>query len=478
MDLRETLRENWEHRRVRWIGRGRDRVFIEPLLEAGRAQPAHPYTPRQRLRRHLMHCIMREIDRGGVDEGRLTVEPRTQLRRLIELGLDEAGLSHLEESKRAALEGELVAELRGLGPLDALVSDPTISDILINGPYDIWVDRCGRLERTGIAFDDEAHLLRLLNRLVAGHGRHIEEATPYVDVRLADGSRLHAMIPPLSALGPVVAIRRSRAVPLRLEQLFAAHSLTSRMAEFLGAAVSQGCNILVSGGASTGKTTLLNILSQFIPPEERVVTIEETAELRFVHPHVIALETRMPNVEGRGGVDLRTLLRNALRLRADRIIVGEVRGPEVFDMLQAMNLGHHGSLTTVHANSADDALRRLEHLVLLGGFDLPNRAIREMVGAAIDLVVHLVRLPNGDRRVASISEVVAGQDSLAARDIFRFRRDAGLSGRDSEQHVLTGYRPTVVDRLRPALPAVEDWFADEAAAPALPEGTGGEDDGP
>jgi pilus assembly protein CpaF len=266
----------------------------------------------------------------------------------------------------------------------------------------------------------------------------------------------------------VVAIRRSRAVPLRLEQLKAAHSLTGDMADFLGAAVHQGLNILVSGGASTGKTTFLNILSHFIPTHERVVTIEETAELRFGHPHVISLETRLPNVEGRGEVDLRTLLRNSLRMRADRIIVGEVRGPEVFDMLQAMNLGHPGSLTTVHANTAEDALRRLEHLVLMGGFDLPNRAIREMVGAAIDLVVHMVRLPNGDRRVASISEVVANEQSINARDIFRYVRNPDQLEAAGEEHALTGYRPSFAARLRPFLPAIDTWFPEDSPSSRPP----------
>lgn len=457
MDLREILRENWERRHIRWHDRGGDRVFIRPLLDAGPTPPPRAYTPPQQLRRRLRAGVLEEVDRGGLDEAQLAGGSGAALRRVVDRELNAFGLSHLGDEERQVLELELRAELRGLGPLDALVDDPTVSDILINGPFEVWVDRFGRLERTPIVFDDEDHLLRLLDRLVAGHGRHIEEATPYVDIRLADGSRLHAMIPPLSSIGPVVAIRRSRTAPLRLEQLYAAHSLTPEMAEFLGAAVRHGLNILVSGGASTGKTTFLNILSQFIPPQERIVTIEETAELRFDHPHVIPLETRLANVEGRGEVDLRTLLRNALRMRADRIIVGEVRGPEVFDMLQAMNLGHQGSLTTVHANSAGDALRRLEHLVLMAGFELSSRAIREMVGAAMELIVHMVRLPNGDRRVASISEVVADGSSLDARDIFRFNRRDASGDREGGAHVRTGYRPGFLDRLRATLPALDAW---------------------
>jgi pilus assembly protein CpaF len=358
------------------------------------------------------------------------------------------------------LEEELAAELHGIGPLEGLVRDHTVSDILVNGPYDVWVDRHGRLERTDVRFDDEAHLLRLLARLTAAHGRHIEEATPYVDVRLADGSRLHAMIPPLTAGGPVMAIRRARTTPLRLEHLCAAGTLSPDMGAFLCAAVEAGLNILISGGASTGKTTLLNILAQAIPHTQRVVTIEETAELRIVHPHVVSLETRLPNIEGRGEVTMRTLVRNALRMRADRIIVGEVRGAEVFEMLQAMNVGHSGSLTTVHANSADDALRRLEMLALTGSVELPSRVIRELLGSAFHVAVHMTRLAGGARRVVSIGEIARENGSVASKEIFRLEHGTVADG----IHEATGVRPAFIERLQSVRVDIERLLASPGAA--------------
>lgn len=450
MDWRHQLRRNWSDRRLtgKWAHTGRT-VFLRPLLDTG-ASPAPPPGPRQRLRRQLVERVLHEVDHG-LSLGAIHGAPaRSELRRIVDEGLAEADLTHLDPQERRRLEEQLASELYGLGPLDELIKDHTVSDILVNGPYDVWVDRHGRLQKTNVRFDDENHLLRLLSRLTAAHGRHIEEATPHVDVRLADGSRLHAMIPPLSSIGPVLAIRRARATPLRIEHLCTSSTLTPAMATFLGAVVESGLNILISGGASTGKTTLLNALVQFVPPEQRIVVIEETAELKLTHPHVIGLETRLANSEGRGEVSMRTLVRNALRMRADRIIVGEVRGAEVFDMVQAMNLGHSGSLTTVHANSAADAVRRLETLVLTSGFDLSSRAIRELLGASFHVIVHMIRQANGSRRVASISEVRADDGAVSTRDIFRF--DAGAEA--GAAHAATGHLPRFLDRLQALQPDI------------------------
>ena len=326
-----------------------------------------------------------------------------------------------------------------------------------------------RLEATRVRFNDEQHLMRLLSRMVASHGRHLDEANPSVDARLPDGSRLHAMVPPLSSRGPVFAIRRSRTVPLRLEELAGAGTLTPAMGRFLAACVRGGRSILVSGGAAAGKTTLLNVLSRFIPATERVVTIEETAELSMEHPHVIALEAREPNVEGRGEVTLRTLVRNALRMRADRIIVGEVRGGEVFDMLQAMNVGHNGSMTTVHANSPDDAIRRLETLVLLAGFEVPNTAVRQLLGAAFHLIVQISRMPDGARRITRICEVIPGRDAVETADLFVLDEGSGTG----PHHRATGRRPAGLAGLGLDAQEVKSLFNPSATGADAPEGGSG-----
>ncbi len=380
--------------------------------------------PAERLRRQLVGRLLQRIERGTAGSLR---DPSAALSEVRDLLAETPDLDALSATERARLESQLVAELCGLGPLESLIVDPTVSDVLVNAPDDVWVDRFGRLERTSVRFEDGDHVLRLLGRLVGAAGRHLDEASPTVDVRLPDGSRLHALIPPLVP-HPIVSIRRLRNVPFRPEELVAAGSLTADMCEFLAAAVRSGRNIVISGGAATGKTTLLNVLSTFIPHEERVVTIEETAELRLDHPHVVAVEARLANVEGRGEISLRHLVKNSLRMRADRIIVGEVRGGEVFDMLQAMNTGHDGSLTTVHANSPSDALRRLENLVVIGGVELPSSAIRELLGATLDVVVHLTRFNDGSRRVTSVAEVEHDHGRLALRELFLYERQEGLPG--------------------------------------------------
>ncbi len=460
---RRVLRRCWQARRGHLAARApvSGRKAVVGLAAAAGGRRRRP-GPAQRLRRRLLGNLLRELERQG--SGDLT-EPeavRRRVRGVVDEALRQDDAPPLSVQERRRVIDSLVADICGLGPVDHLFADPTVSDILVNGPDEVWVDRFGRLERTSVRFDDREHLLRLIGRLVASHGRHLDEASPHVDVRLADGSRLHALIPPLAAQ-PVMSIRRPRAVPFRLEELYACGTLSPAMGEFLQAAVACRLNLLIAGGAASGKTTFLNVLSGFIPPNERVITIEETAELRLEHPHVVSLEARLPNIEGRGEVTLRALVKNALRMRADRIIVGEVRGPEVFDMLQAMNVGHEGSLSTVHANSPEDALRRLENLVLIGGFDLPSRAIRELLAAALQVIVHTNRLPDGSRRITSIREVLTRDDRLATRELFRFEASPGGGGR----HLATGRRPSFLPRLAAegyALSAVFAGTDDKIAA--------------
>ncbi len=438
MSYRDLLQASWQCRHGFVTARGV--AGAHAGLFANRPAPARP-SPSQRLRQGIFTRLLRDLEARGGEELKDPESMKTRVKNILAQALSAPDAPSLSLAERSHIEDQVVAEVRGLGPVEPLLADPTVSDVLINGPQEVWVDRFGRLERTRVRFDDEAHLRRLLGRLVSIHGRHLDEGSPCVDVRLADGSRLHAVIPPLSPV-TTVSIRRPRAVPFRLEELFECGTLSPPMGEMLAAAVSSGLNVVISGGAASGKTTLLGVLAGFIPARERVITIEETAELRLDHPHVVALESRLPNVEGRGEVTLRTLVRNALRMRADRILVGEVRGPEVFDMLQAMNTGHDGSLTTVHANSPEDALRRLESLVHLGGFELPSSAIRELLGAAFDLLVHTTRFLDGRRRVTSIQEVLFGDQGLATRELFRYRE-----AEDGGVHVATGERPTFLARL-------------------------------
>ncbi len=359
------------------------------------------------------------------------------------------------------LREELLAEIAGLGPIDKLVRDPTISDILVNGPYTVYIERDGRLERTGVVFADEAHLMRIIQRIVARLGRRIDEVSPMVDARLPDGSRVNAVIPPLALGGPTLSIRRFGLNLLTMEDLLGNGSLTPEIAEFLAAAVKARISCMISGGTGAGKTTLLNVLSSFLPPAERIITIEDSAELRLKHAHWVRMETRPPNTEGMGEITQRDLVRNSLRMRPDRIIVGEVRGAEVWDMLQAMNTGHEGSLTTIHANSAHDALARLEMMVALTGFELPVSVVRQYVAAGIRLIVQVARLAGGPRRLVQVSEVVSVENGdYRVEDIYRYEQ----SGVDDQgtavgEFVATGYQPQCLSRIRAAgIHPQDDWF--------------------
>ena len=357
----------------------------------------------------------------------------------------------LSQAEREEVIEQIIFEVTGLGPIEPFFRDKTISDILVNGPKEIYIERRGRLARVPVSFRGDRHLLAIIDRIVSRVGRRVDESSPMVDARLPDGSRVNAIIPPLALDGPVLSIRRF-GVELTIEELQEIGTVTVEMTQLLGAAVHARLNILISGGTGSGKTTLLNALSAYIPASERVVTIEDAAELRLQQEHVVRLETRPPNAEGRGEVLARDLVRNALRMRPDRIIVGEVRGPEALDMLQAMNTGHEGSLTTVHANSARDALARIETMIQFAGTSLPVRAVREQIASALDLVVHVSRMADGSRRVVSITEVTSMEgDVISLQEIFRFRRHGiAEDGTVVGQFEASGVRPSFTDRLRVA----------------------------
>jgi len=356
----------------------------------------------------------------------------------------------LSSSERDRLVNDVQHELFGLGPLEPLLADPTISDILVNRYSTIYVERRGKLEVTNVAFKDDEHLMRVIERIVSSVGRRIDESSPMVDARLRDGSRVNAIIPPLSIDGPVLSIRRFGAEPLRMNSLIENKALTRDIADMLQMCVSARLNVLISGGTGAGKTTLLNALSAYIPEDERIVTIEDSAELQLQQPHVVRLETRPHNIEGKGEVTQRDLVRNALRMRPDRIVIGEVRGGEAIDMLQAMNTGHDGSLTTIHANTPRDALARVETMIQMTGMRLSDRAMRQQIAAALDLVVQVARLSDGTRRLTSISEITGMEgETITMQEIFQFER----TGVDAQGQVVgrfrpTGIRPRFAERLK------------------------------
>jgi pilus assembly protein CpaF len=355
--------------------------------------------------------------------------------------LMEADDSALTAQERQQLVRDIARDVMGLGPLEQFLADRTVSEVMCNGADNIYIERAGVIERTNVRFISEDHLRRVIERIVSSVGRRVDESSPMVDARLADGSRVNVIVPPLSLDGPILTIRKFAHDPFTVSDLIRMGTLTPDVATVLSAAVEGGLNMLVSGGTGTGKTTLLNVLSTFVPDTERIVTIEDAAELQLHQEHVIRLESRPPNAEGSGQVTIRDLVRNALRMRPDRIIVGEVRGAEALDMLQAMNTGHDGSLSTVHSNSPRDALARLETMVLMAGYDLPNRAIREQISAALHLIIHIERHRDGSRRVSHLTEVVGMEgDIVTLQDIYRYdyRNDA---------LVATGVRPEFVDKL-------------------------------
>ena len=357
----------------------------------------------------------------------------------------ETGISRED---RERITGELTDDILGYGPLERLLGDDSITEIMVNGPSEIWIERQGRLYETTVRFTDESHLRRIINKIVAQIGRRIDEASPMVDARLPDGSRVNAIIPPLSLSGPLVTIRKFSKKRLTLDDMVSLGTLSAGAVEFLRRCVAAELNIMVSGGTGTGKTTLLNALSSAIPDRDRIVTIEDAAELQLHQRHVLRLESRPPNIEGQGAIPIRELVRNSLRMRPDRIIVGEIRGAEALDMLQAMNTGHEGSLSTVHSNSPRDALSRVETMVLMAGYDLPVRAIRQQVASALDMVVHLARMNDGSRRVTSITEVQGMEsDVITMQDLFEFKIDSfDADGTITGGLRSTGLRPVFVKK--------------------------------
>ena len=366
------------------------------------------------------------------------------------------------ESDRQRLLDALIEEVFGLGPLEGLMNDPTVTDILVNGPQEVFVERHGRLERTTVEFADDDHVRRVIQRAVARVGRRIDEVTPMVDARLPDGSRLNAIMPPLCLKGPTMSIRRFGAERLSADQLLQLDAVPREMLQFLRAAIEARVSLLISGGTGAGKTTLLGALSEFIPHDERLVTIEDSAELQLPHPHVIPLETRNENTEGAGEVAARDLVRNSLRMRPDRILVGEVRGAEALDMLQAMNSGHEGSLTTIHANDTRDALSRLEMMIAMTGFELPTAVVRQYIAAGIKLVVHLARLKGGARRVTRVSEIVRVENGeFRIQDLFGFKQQGvDADGNAQGRFYATGQPPHCLTRLQTAGCELEqDLFA-------------------
>jgi pilus assembly protein CpaF len=359
----------------------------------------------------------------------------------------EPGLSR---DDRMRLAEEIEADILGYGPVEPMLADESVSEIMINGPYDIWLERDGLLSRTPFTFTDESHLRRIINKMVGQIGRRIDESSPMVDARLPDGSRVNAIIPPLSLSGPLVTIRKFHHKRFYLDDLVEIGTLSESSVDFLERCVKSELNILISGGTGAGKTTLLNALSEAISDDERILTIEDAAELRLRQRHVLRLESRPQNIEGEGAIEIRDLVRNSLRMRPDRIIVGEVRGAEALDMLQAMNTGHDGSLSTVHANSPRDALARVETMVLMAGYDLPVRAIRQQVASALELVIHLERMDDGTRKVTSITEVQRMEgEVITLQELFTFRLDGVMPDRTVVGELApTGLRPTFESKFR------------------------------
>lgn len=353
-------------------------------------------------------------------------------------------------NERARIVSDLKDEMLGLGPIEVLLKDPSVTEIMVNGPKKIFVERMGRLQLTDVQFHDDAHVMNIIERILSPIGRHIDESVPLVDARLEDGSRVNIIIPPLSLVGPCITIRKFATKALSVENLIAFGTLDRKMADFIKACIQARINILVSGGTGSGKTTTLNVLSSFIPETERIVTIEDAAELKLQQEHVVTLESRPANIEGTGEITIRDLVKNALRMRPDRIIVGEVRGGEALDMLQAMNTGHDGSLTTAHANSPRDALSRLETMVLMAGFEMPVRAIREQISSAIELVLQQSRLKDGSRKITYITEVQHMEgDIITTQDLFRFEQ-TGMdeNGKLMGRFVSTGMQPSFMEKFQ------------------------------
>jgi pilus assembly protein CpaF len=413
----------------------------------------------QNLKSEIHRKLVDQLDMTKLSQN-VTDEIREQVEQIV-MALCEESNTLLNFNERQRLAREILDETFGLGPLEALLADPQISDILINGPRQVYVERCGQLVLTDVKFKDDPHLLHVIDKIVSPLGRRCDEVSPMVDARLKDGSRVNAIIPPLAIDGPSMSIRRFGADPITWDDYVRFKSCALEIVEFLKACVISGLNILIVGGTGSGKTTLLNNLSSFIPSDERIVTIEDAAELQLRQPHIVRLETRPPNIEGKGRISIRDLLINSLRMRPDRIVVGECRGGETLDMLQAMNTGHEGSMTTIHANSTRDAVQRVETMVMMAGFELPTRAIRQQFASAVNLIVQAARLTGGPRKIINITEVQGMEgDVVTMQDIFKFEQDGvSAEGKAFGRIVSTGVRPGFMERLRASGAVIDsDWF--------------------
>ena len=397
-----------------------------------------------RVQNRLLAELDPSIDVSEVEKVRGTI------RDLFEQILTEESIVLSRQEKHRLFE-QIAAEILGFGPLQPLLEDDDITEVMVNGAKSVYFEKVGKINRAPITFESDEHVMRIIDRIVAPLGRRIDESSPYVDARLPDGSRVNAVIPPISLVGPCLTIRKFAKDPFTVEQLIDFGTLTPGAILFMEAAVKARFNIIISGGTGSGKTTLLNVLSQFIPNDERIITVENAAELQLRQDHVVTLESRPPNIEGRGEVTIRQLVINTLRMRPDRIIVGEIRGEESLDMLQAMNTGHDGSLTTAHSNSPRDTLARVETMALMAGMDLPVRAIREQIASAIDLIIHQSRMQDGTRKVTSITEVVGMEgDVITMQDIFRFEQTAIEDGKVLGALIPTGLRPKYMDKIEGA----------------------------
>jgi pilus assembly protein CpaF len=423
---------------------------MKPLPNAQRSADAAKAEEFDQLKRKIHNKLVDKLDLNRVGELQGDVL-RREIRLVVE-HLCDTEETFLNRSERERLIEEVLDETFGLGPLEFLLKDHTISDILINGPKNIYVERRGKLEKTDVKFRDNEHLLQIIDRIVSKVGRRVDETSPMCDARLPDGSRVNAIIQPLALDGASLSIRRFGANPLKLEDLLNFKAFTPEMAMLMEACIKARLNIVISGGTGCGKTTLLNTLSSFIPHDERIVTIEDAAELQLQQDHIVRLETRPPNIEGKGAVHTRDLVRNALRMRPERIIIGECRGGETLDMLQAMNTGHAGSMTTLHANSPRDAQARLETMIMMAGMELPMKAMRQQISSAVDLIIQANRLQGGPRKITAIVEVLGmEQDVIIMQDIFRFKQlGIDQNGRSYGQFEATGVRPSFVPRLEAA----------------------------
>lgn len=432
-------------------GNGKEKGSQLSKLQSRSAPPGGISTQKDTysdLKSRVQNRLLAELD-PTMDVTRVG-EVRNTIQELFEQVLAEENIV-LTRQERHRLFEQIAAEILGLGPLQPLLEDGSITEIMVNGAKNVYIERAGKIHRMPITFESDDHVMRIIDRIVAPLGRRIDESSPYVDARLDDGSRVNAIIPPISLVGPVLTIRKFPENPITLEQLIDYGTLTEEIIEFLRACVIARLNIVISGGTGSGKTTLLNVMSQFIPSDERIVTIENAAELQLRQEHVVTLESRPPNIEGTGEITIRQLVINSLRMRPDRIIVGEIRDEAALDMLQAMNTGHDGSMTTAHSNSPRDSLARIETMVMMAGMDLPVRAIREQVASAIDLVVHQERMRDGDRKVVQVTEVSGMEgDVITMTDIFVFEQTGYEEGRVIGRFRPTGLRPKFIEKIEAA----------------------------